>query len=240
MTEQTELPGKNINTGDVKYNGGVIKPANSTIYAAQQFTFLVSRDMYEKMIIDTRMDLIIDPVTHEIEYMDEYVSNITINQLDEQDKIVHSIILYDAFPMNTNPLVVSNAETNMGHKLMTMFMYRKWARAKENESTNPYNINKLSQTPLGRILNPILANPAVQKTLEILKRETGVDLEGEAVAIYNQIDGIITNTTGSSINKSATLLENIKASLLINGEVTEGQKARLLELIDDALSALRS
>ena len=238
MVEQTELPGKNINTMDLKYNGDMLKMPNGIIYAVQQFTFHVSSDMYEKNIIDEWMNLIIDPRTHEIGYMDDYSTNIIVNQLDERDNIVHSIVLYDAYPMNVNPLVIANSETNMTHRLMCMFAYRKWERIGESENDRNSLIDSLSQTPLGPYITPILNNPVVQKALDVFETNTGIDLEGEAVAIYNQLDDIVRATTGSSINKTVGLIEGIRAQVNNDDKLDNTQKAKILDLIEDILISL--
>lgn len=239
MTEQTELPGKQITTSDIKYNGDFYKLPYSVVYAAQQFTFVVSRDMYEKNIIDEWMNLIHDPVTHEVGYHDDFVTNIIINQLDVADNIVHSVMLRDAFPMISNPLVVSNAEENMAHRLMCMFAYRRWERVSESENIRNA-ATRLAETPLGPYVAPILSNPAVQKALEVFERQTGVDLEGEAVAVYNQLDDVVKSTTGTSVNKSASLIEQIRARTLNNDKISAQQKADLIEIVDDLLRNLRS
>ena len=238
MVEQTELPGKNINTMDLKYNGDMLKMPNGIIYAVQQFTFHVSSDMYEKNIIDEWMNLIIDPRTHEIGYMDDYSTNIIVNQLDERDNIVHSIVMYDAYPMNVNPLVIANSETNMTHRLMCMFAYRKWERIGESENDRNSLIDSLSQTPLGPYITPILNNPVVQKALDVFETNTGIDLEGEAIAIYNQLDDIVRATTGSSINKTVGLIEGIRAQVNNDDKLDNTQKAKILDLIEDILISL--
>ena len=238
MVEQTEIPGKNLTTTDVRYNGDFFKLPYSVVYGAQQFTFRVSRDMYEKNIIDDWMNSIFDPITHEISYMDDYVTDITINQLDEQDNVVHSIILKDAFPSMCNPLTVSNEESNQFHRLSVQFMYRRWKKPNEVNVTS--GVSSLSQTPFGPLVAPILSNPAIQKGLEVFERETGFDLEGEAANIYNQVDDIVKSATGSSINKSVSLIEGIKASTEMNDRLTDLQKSEVLSVIDDAIGALRS
>lgn len=239
MVEQTEMPGKNLTTSDIKYNGDFYRHAYAIVYGMLPFTFKVSRDMYEKNIIDEWMNLIVDPRTHEVQYMDDYVVDITINQLDEQDNVVYSVLLKDAFPTTCNPLTNSNEEMNVVHKLMCMFSYRRWERIGERENQKgPYA--SLSQTVFGPILAPILSNPAVQKALDIFENVTGVDLEGEAVNIYNQVENIVRATTGSSVNTSVGVLQEIKARTENNQKIEPLQKAKVLEVIENAIGALQS
>ena len=237
--ESTEIPSKSLTTTDVRYNGDFYKLPYAVIYGAQQFTFRVSRDMYEKNIIDEWMNQIFNPTTHEVRYMDDYVTNVVINQLDERDRIVYSVMLKDAFPTMCNPLTVSNEESNQFHRLSVMFNYRRWQRIGEGDGADS-GVSSLSQTPFGPLLNPILSNPAVQKALDVFEQNTGIDLEGEAVNIYNQVDEIVKSTTGTSINQSVSLIESIRASTQLNDKLTSVQKAEIIGIIDKALQALRN
>lgn len=238
MCSQTELPGKTINTSETKYNGDVHKIGNSLMYGNQQFTFKVSRDMYEKTIIDQWMNMVVDPETHEIAYLDTYAVSINIFQLDESDQIMQAIELVDAFPVMVNPLTLSNSEHNNTHELMVQFAYRKWRNI--DLSGEPGNgLDSLMDTPLGPYLAPILTNPVVQRGLDYVKNATGIDLEGEAVNVYNQIDDIVKNTTGESINKSVGLLNQIKASLDVNDLLTRPQQEGLFDLVEGTINKLK-
>lgn len=238
MSVQTSLPGKTLNISETKYNGDTLKSAYSILYGQHQFTFKVSRDMYEKTIIDRWMNIIVDPNTHEVGYHQTYAVDIIINQLDESDKVVKSIMLEDAWPVNVNELTLSNLEFNNTHELMVQFAYRKWKDVDIDTSGNGL-LDKLSQTPLGPYLTPILSNPAVQKGLEYLEQTTGIDLEGEAVNIYNQVDKIVRETTGESINSSVTLLNGIMANLHLTEGLTNSQIAKLMELITGTISKIK-
>lgn len=239
MIEQTEFPGKNLTTSNIKYNGDFYRQAYAVVYGMAPFTFKVTRDMHEKNIIDEWMNLIVDPRTHEVRYMDEYAVDITINQLDEQDNVVYSVLLKDAFPTMCNPMTASNEEQNVIHRLTTIFAFRRWERVGELENKTGH-YSSLSQTIFGPILAPILSNPAVQKALDIFEQSTGIDLEGEAVNIYNQVEQIVRNTTGSSVNTTVGVLGEIKARTENNQKIEPIQKAKILDIINKAIGALKS
>jgi hypothetical protein len=239
MLESTDIPGKSLTTTEVKYNGDYYKLPYANVYETQQFVFKCSKDMYEKNIIDEWMKMIFDPTTHAIGYMDDYVSNITINQLDEQNQVVYSVILKDSYPSLCAPITVSNEDKDNFARLQVQFMYRRWQKAEEATNTID-GVTSLSQTPFGPILAPVLSNPAVQRALSTLENQTGLNLEGEAVNIYNQVDAIVKSTTGSSTNQSAGLIESIKAQVSVSGTISELQKSSLIGKIDDVLTNLRS
>lgn len=239
MLESTDMPGKNLATTEIKYNGDFYKLPYANTYEAQSFTFRCSRDMYEKNIIDDWMNMIFNPATHAIGYMDDYVTNITINQLNEQDEIVYSVILKDAFPTLCSPLAMSNEDKDTFARLQTEFMYRRWQKAEENANISD-GVSSLTQTPLGPIVAPVLSNPAVQNALSTVEDQTGLDLEGEAVNIYNNIDSIVKSTTGSSVNQSASVLEGMKAQIEVNDKISNDQKGTLINKVNDVLTNLRS
>jgi len=239
MLESTDMPGKNLATTEVKYNGDFYKVPYTNTYEAQSFTFRCSRDMYEKNIIDDWMNLIFNPTTHEIGYMDEYATNITINQLNEQDQIVYSVILKDAFPSLCSPVAMSNEDKDTFARLQVEFMYRRWQKQEESVDDQG-GVSSLTQTPLGPIVAPVLSNPAVQNALSAFEDQTGLDLEGEAVNIYNNIDSVLKNTTGSSVNQSASVLEGMKAQIEVNGNISDDQKGTLIDKVNDAITNLRS
>lgn len=238
MCSQTELPGKSINTSEAKYNGDVFKVGQSITYGNQQFAFKVSRDMYEKNIIDQWMNLVVNPANNEIGYLEDYAVNIVVYQLDEQDNIVHSVKLINAFPVMTNPLVLSNHESNTTHELQVGFAYTAWSVVELEESNSNPLYDTLMQTPLGPFLAPIISNPVVQRGLDYFENATGIDLEGEALNIYNQADDILKATTGESINKTAGLLNGMIASVGVNDTITPQQQSKLLDLISGTIGKL--
>lgn len=238
MVDSANIPGKNLTTTDVKYNGDHYHIPYSNVYEAHDFTFKCSRDMYEKNIIDEWMNLVFNPTTHEISYMDDYTTDITINQLNEKDEIIQSIILVDAYPSLCSPITMTTDENNSFAKLQVQFLYKRWRKAEENINRTD-GIDSLAQSPLGPILSPFLSNPAIQSALTTLEDQVGLDLEGEAVNIYNQIDTLVRGTTGASINNTATILESMKAQIGINGTISNLQKSALISKVNDILNNLR-
>lgn len=238
MIKQADLPGKSITTSDVKYNGDFHKVGFSNVYEDLNIVFNVSQDMYEMNIIDEWMELVFNPITHEISYLDDYVTNITINQLDRQDNIVYSIVLKDAYPILCSGVPISNDDQNTLMSLSVTFAYKRWERV-ESQRTELEGIDSLSETPFGPLVTPFLAKPGVQNALGYLESQTGVSLEGDAVDIYNQVDEIVRESTDTNINKTASLLESIRASTSLNDRLSTAQKAEIISIIDGTLTQLK-
>jgi hypothetical protein len=236
MCESAELPGKSFSTSETKYNSDYLNVPFDITYAPITITFVVSRDLLEKNIIDEWMNLIIDPVTHQVSYFDTFASpSIEIQQLNEQDQVVHKVKLKDVYPSEMTSMQLSNETTDDYHRLSVTFIYRSWQNL---DVEQPSGVANLSQTPLGPLTTPILSNPAVQRASEFVTQQTGIDLEGAAVDVYNQIDSIVQNTTGTSTNQSASLLNGIKAQTEVNDEISSTQKAKLIDIIDGTINRL--
>lgn len=238
MCESAQFPGKSLSTSETKYNSDFINVPYGITYAPIDITFVVSRDFLERNIIDEWQNLIVNPTTHDVGYFEDFTSPaIEIHQLNEQDQVTHKVQLKDAFPSEISSMALSNEDENMFHKLTVTFVYRTW---KNLDAEQPSGVTALSQTPLGPLVTPILSNPAVQKGIDFIdSRLPGeLGLEGEAVNIYNQVDDIVRNTTGQSTNKSASLLNGIKAETQNNQSISNDQKAKLFEVIDGTLGRL--
>jgi hypothetical protein len=238
MCESAQFPSKSLSVSETKYNSDYFSAAHDITYTPVEFTFVVSRDFLEKNIIDKWMNIIIDPVTHDISYFNTYVSpSIEIQQLNELDQVTHKVIIKDAFPVDISTMQLSNESNDEYHKMTVSFVYRKWV---SSEVEQPSGVGSLAQTPLGPLTTPILSNPAVQSGIDFVENQFlgGASLEGQAVDIYNMVDDVVKNTTGQSTNKTASLLNGIKANLDLNNLVSSDQKAQLIGLIDGTLDKL--
>lgn len=236
MCEKAPIPGKSLSTIEKRYNSDYQKMPYGVTYDDEEMVFYSSGDMAEKRLLDEWMNLIVNPRTHEASYMRDYSTNITIHQLDRNDRPVYTVILQEAYPILVNAMEMDNASMNEFHRINVTFAFKRFVRPEEMDV--PVGIGSLSQTPLGPYLAPILSNPAVQNGLDYLK-DQGIDLEGEAVNIYNQVDNILKNTTGSSINKTIGILESIKSDTAGNEILSTSQQDQLSEMITDVIDKLK-
>lgn len=236
MCQDAEFPGKSLSTSETKYNSDYLNIPYSITYQPINITFVVSRDFLEKNILDEWQNLIINPITHDVGYFEDYASpTIEIQQLNEQDRVTHKVAIIDAYPSEIQSMALSNEDGDNYHRVTVTFVYRTW---KNLDVEQPSGVASLSETPLGPLVTPILGNPAVQKATRFVEQQTGLNLEGEAVNIYNMVDGIVRNTTGQSTNRSVGLLNGVKAQTELNQNISNDQKAKLIELIDGTIGRL--
>jgi hypothetical protein len=233
MCESVELPGKAFATAEAKYNGDYSKIPYGNVYIEIQSTFLVSRELYEKVIFDKWANLIISPEDFQVNYMEDFVSpKFVINKLDRADNVVYSLVLKNAYPLSVSPINLSQGDSAIT-KLNVQWSFSKWFN-EDIESKDGSLVDSLRQTPLGPILEPFLSNPAVSKSLDYLK-DKGFDLEGEGANYYNKIDEVVRNTTGKSINQSSSILNGMKVDIGLNERVRPSDKDKLNNIINGVL-----
>lgn len=236
MCNETELPGLQIATSEVSKNGNLLKMPYGILYQNIPMTFLISSELYEKNIIDKWVSKIVNKKTNNIKFYDDYVTDITIHQLDKQDRKVKSIVLKEAFPITVNSMPLNMNDRNTFHRLSVEFSYKKWFD--RNELYTEKENNFLENTALYPYVNDILNNPITRSTLDFLKNN-GLDLEGESANIYNQINNIIEGASGQSINRLLNILNEIKGDTNTNNKISSIDKANLIKLLDSLIGTLR-
>ena len=144
--EQASLPALNISSKSFKIFGPTYQRPIYSEYGGEgiALNFHVDRDMRVKEFFEDWMHIIVDKNNFTIGYQKDYVTRITISQLDEQDDITHQIQLIDAFPRNMNPMELNHSSQNQTHRLNVVFAYRYWKRITLN---TPVDIPEQEQAP---------------------------------------------------------------------------------------------
>lgn len=116
MTSRQQIFGPpSLHPIGVEYNGESIS-----------FQFYVDRDMNVKRFFDAWVDGIIDRKTFTAFYQTNYLTEIVISQLDEQDSVTYQVKLIDAFPTAVQGLQLDSGSANQVHRLSVTFAFRKW------------------------------------------------------------------------------------------------------------------
>jgi hypothetical protein len=127
--ESAMLPTQTINVKQQRIYGPYYQRPISVEYGSEgiPMTFLIDQQMNIKALFDAWMTKIIDPMQYFVNYQNTYTSRITINQLDQKDKVTYSVVLEDAFPRSVALIELNNSTQNQVHKLNVTFTYRRWA-----------------------------------------------------------------------------------------------------------------
>jgi len=127
--ESAELPGKTMQTADVKIYGPTFKVPYQTQYSDTSLTFLCTNDFYERKLFDRWMEAIHPTDTNNLRFpkgnKTRYMTNIKIIQYDDFIKQIYAVELIDAFPIGVAPQALSWADDNF-HRLQISFAYQKY------------------------------------------------------------------------------------------------------------------
>jgi hypothetical protein len=124
--ENAELPSRSLATADMKIGTNPIeKHAYMSYYGTTNLTFIVGGDMKEKVFFDNWLEYINPSSTFDLNYRNDYVTTVRVNQYDNQNNLAYSIDLIDAFPTAVNQIDLDWSTD--GHvKLVVVFEYRYW------------------------------------------------------------------------------------------------------------------
>lgn len=134
--EAAQLPGRHLSVIEQKTYGPYEKFAYHTSYSDIDLTFIVDGDMRIKYFFDAWIDYINPSSTFNIEYKDNYVSDIKIIQYDVTNKPAYSVTLKDAYPMNSNQLDLNWGSESI-HKLSVTFAYTYWTNDQQSDIISP-------------------------------------------------------------------------------------------------------
>jgi len=127
--ESAELPGKTLQTADVKIYGPTFKVPYQTMYSDTNLTFLCTNQFYERKLFDRWMEAIHPSDTNNVRYpkgaQSRYLTNIKIIQYDDFIKQIYAVELLDAFPVGVAPQTLSWSEDGF-HRLSISFAYQRY------------------------------------------------------------------------------------------------------------------
>jgi hypothetical protein len=156
MCESASLPAMSISTKPFRIYGASYQRPVSSEFNGDGITlsFYIDNQMEVKSFFDAWMFKVVNPNSFNVSYQKEYVSQIKIAQLDEQNTETYSVYLEDAFPRAVNMLDLNMGATNQVHKLNVTFAYRRWFPESElldRINFNP-NLSDLQQTRSAAVL----------------------------------------------------------------------------------------
>jgi hypothetical protein len=127
--EAAELPGKTLQTADVKIYGPTFKVPYQTQFSDTTLTFICTNDFYERKLFDRWMEAIMPSDTNNLRFakgaQSRYLTNIKVIQYDDFIKQIYAIELMDAFPIGVAPQTLSWSDDGV-HRLSIQFAYQKY------------------------------------------------------------------------------------------------------------------
>jgi hypothetical protein len=188
--EQASLPLLNLTVKPLKIFGPSYQRPISSEYGGEgiSLTFHVDREMKVRKFFENWMHIIVDPDTFTVGYQSDYIADVYIKQLDEQDNVTYEVKLIEAFPRSMNMLELNNGSTNQTHRLNIIFAYRNWINTSRQVQAQPLPRNVVNpQVPVvetdTRLRNDIITNYRLKNVLPTGQNDPGTTNEDMAFGI---------------------------------------------------------
>lgn len=134
LCETAQLPGKSIATSEYMTNMKARKMPYGYISDDVAFTFLLTGDYYIKDVFDRWLGTIINQNRKTLQYKDDFVSEVEIQQLNDQNIPVYSCKLRKAFPINISTVDLGNTNENTVSRVTVTFAYDDWVETSSSGS----------------------------------------------------------------------------------------------------------
>lgn len=127
--ESAELPGRTLQTADVKIYGPTFKVPYQSMYSDTTLTFLCTNEFYERKLFDRWIEAIHPSDTNNLRFpkgqKSRYMTNIKIIQYDDFIKQIYAVELLDAYPIGVAPQQLSWSEDGF-HRLSVQIAYQRY------------------------------------------------------------------------------------------------------------------
>ena len=113
LCESCSIPGRQVQTFDHSHKNyrQSKKVPQGYFNEDVNFTFHLTNDYYMKKIFDRWVDIIINPESYKLSYKKDYVTDVTIQQLNQKNIPIYGIKLKNAFPTTVNSVDLNNTSS---------------------------------------------------------------------------------------------------------------------------------
>lgn len=152
LCESCSLPGRQIQTLDKQHMNyrQSIKIPQGYFNEDVNFVFHLTNDYHMKKVFDRWLDIIVNSETYNIAYKKDFVTDVTIQQLNQRNVPVYGIKLKNAFPVTVNTIELDNSSTET-QKLNVTLTYEDY----ETEGSIASSIGGVKNI-IGGVLNRLI------------------------------------------------------------------------------------
>ena len=123
LCESCSIPARTISTLEHSdFRQPTKRPTGITVEDVT-FVFHLTNDYYMKKVFDKWTDLVISRDSYKINYKASYVSDVIIQQLNQQNVPVHGIKLINAYPVNVQSIELGNTGENVSQRISVTMAY---------------------------------------------------------------------------------------------------------------------
>ena len=130
MCETVSLPTRSAATNEISIYGPVQSFPYRFTFTEAYLQFYVTEDFAIKKIFDAWQEIIIDPVSGDLGYFDDYKCNIVIKKYSSRNAVAigedYSVKLIDAWPSIIGEIALGHSLGGDVLRLPVTFQFRKW------------------------------------------------------------------------------------------------------------------
>lgn len=166
--DSTSLPGTSLSTVDVSPYGEIREQPTQRIYDPVSLSFYVDADLKIKRFFDLWINYIINPITRNHAYYNDYTTTVEIYVFDTEHNEKYKVTLFECYPKSVSEIQMSyGAEGIMKLNVAMQYRYyRVWDYTKNSGMETKTNIVPNAAT---------LINPDTQYGLENLQKKDELD-----------------------------------------------------------------
>jgi hypothetical protein len=148
---QTQLPGVNISTFQSRTFGETREIPYERLFDNVNFTFYVDRKMLIKTFFDSWINGIQDSRTRAFNFYKDYITDIKIQVLDNEDNIMYGVTLYECYPKTLAPISLGYDQKD-AMQIQVSMNYKYW-EASSYTNTVEVVTDKVTGITTGRVNN---------------------------------------------------------------------------------------
>jgi len=126
LCDSVTIPGKQISTLDVQTVKQLVKVPYGYLTDDVSLSFLLTNDYHMKTMFDAWINNIVDNDKYCVAYKEDIVTDVIIQQLDEQNTPIYGVKLEGAFPVTMSEIPLSNESENTISRLNVSFAYDRY------------------------------------------------------------------------------------------------------------------
>jgi len=129
LCENTSLPGRNIMTNEYANVSKATKKPYGYTNDDVSFTFILTQDYFAKRMLEGWQSMVMNYETHRLRYKNDYVQDVTIQQLSKNGMPIYTIKLKNAYPVTINAVELNSGAENSVQKVTVTLAYDDWEEA---------------------------------------------------------------------------------------------------------------
>jgi hypothetical protein len=143
--ESTNLPSMSISTTEVRTYGEYRQLPYEKLFPNITLNFYVDNSMKVKLLFDNWISNIQDPFRKEMNYYDDFITDLTIKVGDNEGNSRYFVKLYECYPTAIGAVELSQSSREIMRISITM-NYKNWISSLETSKLDEYTTSEIPNT----------------------------------------------------------------------------------------------